>query len=203
MSLYIDNDKDKDTCTFLGTARSLAMHAQFTAKVFLPELSKPYVPAVIGQRATLEVTVKCYQKKENIIKIRISFKTSWKSGQVKVVSGLTIHRCPLRKDGDGAFGYPLLLDYRRDLGPPAVGSHPQEVTCQIVAFCCIQDSPFSITGDGWDSQRGEEGANSHSIFYSYVAWTCSVKRHQESIRTRHTQPKHHKTRRCRSFMLDA
>lgn len=76
MSLYIDNDKDKDTCTFLGTARSLAMHAQFTAKVFLPELSKPYVPAVIGQRATLEVTVKCYQKKENIIKIRISFKTS-------------------------------------------------------------------------------------------------------------------------------
>lgn len=45
------------TCTFFGTARPLAVHPQLTAEVFLPELGEPDVPAVVGQRAALEVTV--------------------------------------------------------------------------------------------------------------------------------------------------
>lgn len=45
------------TCALLEAAASLAVHPQPAAKVLLPELGKPHVPAVVGQRAALEVSV--------------------------------------------------------------------------------------------------------------------------------------------------
>lgn len=64
------------TCTFLGAAGSLAMHPQLAAEVFLPELGEPDVPAVVGQRATLEVTVERCGKKETLITVMVSLRTS-------------------------------------------------------------------------------------------------------------------------------
>lgn len=55
------------TCAFLGAAGSLAVHPQLAAEVLLPELSEPDVPAVVGQRAALEVPVKRCGKKETLI----------------------------------------------------------------------------------------------------------------------------------------
>lgn len=135
------------TCTFLGAARSLAVHPQLAAEVFLPELGEPDVPAVVGQRATLEVTVERCGKKETLIIMMVYLKTSSGlcSGSLHDVSRLTVHRRPLGEDGDGALGHPLLLDHRRDLGAPAVRAHPQEVTCQVVASRRIQDSPVRVT----------------------------------------------------------
>lgn len=46
------------TCTFLGAARSLAVHPQLADEVLLPELGEPDVPAVVGEGAALEVSVK-------------------------------------------------------------------------------------------------------------------------------------------------
>lgn len=46
------------TCALLGAAASLAVHSKPAAKVLLPELGKPHVSAVVGQRAALEVPVK-------------------------------------------------------------------------------------------------------------------------------------------------
>lgn len=53
---------------------------------------------------------------------------------------LTIHRCPFGKNCDGPLGHPLLANHRGDLGPPAVWTHPQEVTRLVVPFSCIQNS---------------------------------------------------------------
>lgn len=61
-----------------------------------------------------------------------------------LVSCLTVHRRPLGEDGDGAVGHSLLLDHGRDLGAPAVRSHPQEVTREVVALRRVQDSPVTI-----------------------------------------------------------
>lgn len=56
------------TGTFLGAPGPLAVHPQLTAKVLLPELSKPDVPAVVGQRAALEVTIeRCQKKLEHVV----------------------------------------------------------------------------------------------------------------------------------------
>ena len=46
------------TCALLWTPRSLAMLSKFANKVFLPELCEPHVPAIVGQRAALEVPIK-------------------------------------------------------------------------------------------------------------------------------------------------
>lgn len=62
------------TCTFLGAARSLAVHPQLADEVLLPELGEPDVPAVVGEGAALEVSVKrCgKKKKETYITLTIS-----------------------------------------------------------------------------------------------------------------------------------
>lgn len=129
------------TCTFFGAAGSLAVHPQLADEVLLPELSEPDVPAVVGQGAAPEVTVKRCGKKESVIKVMIAFRTVARFVTRHAVSCLTVHGRPLGEDGDGALGHLLLLDHWRDLGAPAVRAHPQEVTCQVVAFRCIQDSP--------------------------------------------------------------
>lgn len=58
------------TCALLGAAWPLAVHSQLTAKVFLPELSEPHVPAVVGQRSALEVSVKrCEENQAYVIRM--------------------------------------------------------------------------------------------------------------------------------------
>lgn len=54
------------TCTFLWASKSLAMHPQLTGKVFLPELGKPDISPIVGQRSALEVTVKRYPDTKHI-----------------------------------------------------------------------------------------------------------------------------------------
>lgn len=46
------------TCALLEAAAFLSVHPKPTAKVLLPELGKPHISAVVGQRAALEVPVK-------------------------------------------------------------------------------------------------------------------------------------------------
>lgn len=50
------------TCALLGAAWFLSVHPKFTAKVFLPELGKPHISAIVGQRPTLKVTVERCEK---------------------------------------------------------------------------------------------------------------------------------------------
>lgn len=59
---------------------------------------------------------------------------------------LTLHRRPLGENGDGALGHLLLLDHWGDFGAPAVRAHPQEVTRQVVAIGCSQNSPGKVRG---------------------------------------------------------
>lgn len=129
------------TCAFLGAAWPLAVHPQLTAKVFLPELSKPHVPAVVGQRTTLEVSVKRCQENKKYVFFRDHLPKMWSGSLCFFPPILTIHRRPLREDGDSTFCHPLLLDHRRDLRAPAVRAHPQEVTRQVVTFRSVQYSP--------------------------------------------------------------
>lgn len=130
------------TCTFLGAAWFLAVHSQLAPEVLLPELSEPYVPAVIGQRAALEVTVKCCGKKQ-ILRLIDLFQNKILFCNLFTCLQLTVNRCPLGKNGDGALSHLLLPDHRRDLGAPTVRAYPQEVPRQVVAFCRIQDPPVS------------------------------------------------------------
>lgn len=55
-------------------------------------------------------------------------------------SCLTVHWCPLGKDGDGSLGHSLLANHGRDFGSPAVGAHPQEVARLVAPLCRIQNS---------------------------------------------------------------
>ncbi len=141
------------TCAFLGAARSLAVHPKLATKVFLPEFCKPDVPAVVGQRAALKVTVKCCGKRENCYydDVLLQMSSELLSGLLQAflrsTSCLTVHWRPLGEDGDGALGHLLLLDHRRDLRAPTVRAHPQEVACQVVVFCRIQDSPVGVTDE--------------------------------------------------------
>lgn len=122
------------TCAFLGAAGPLAVHPQLADKVLLPELGEPDVPPVVGQRAALEVAIKgCGEKKS------VSQDALQHFLQTSVL--LTVHRRPLGQDGDGSLRHTLLSHHRGDLGAPAVGAHPQEVTGQVVLFGRVQDPP--------------------------------------------------------------
>lgn len=70
---------------------------------------------------------------------------SWNEGMTSLFVALlffslTINGCSFGKDGDGSLGHSLLANHGGDFGPPAVWTHPQEVTCLVAPFGCIQNS---------------------------------------------------------------
>ncbi len=52
------------TCTFLQATRPFSVHPELTVEVVLPELSKPDIPSVVGQRAATEIPIKCCKNRE-------------------------------------------------------------------------------------------------------------------------------------------
>lgn len=55
------------TCAFLQAAGPLSVHPQLAVKVLLPELGKPHVPPVVGERAAAEVSIeRCWGGKKKI-----------------------------------------------------------------------------------------------------------------------------------------
>lgn len=72
--------EERPTCALLGAAGPLAMHPQLAAKVLLPELSEPDVPAVVGQRTAPEVSVEGWGQKESGVRARAASRHGGRPG---------------------------------------------------------------------------------------------------------------------------
>lgn len=56
----------------------------------------------------------------------------------------TFNGLPLGEDGNSSLCHLLLVHNRRDLWAPAVGAHPDEMTCLVGLFSCMQQPPAKV-----------------------------------------------------------